>query len=163
MLKKEIDYRSIKYNKVIHYFPEVIAGKIKYFEYGNETKEYRKEFDAISEIWKNTNPVQWETYKQNRKIIEDGNFNKTPGKLDIISEVGSKKEGEAGLVPRTYSMGAQPPSLNQPLDEIDTNMEKHEDEYFAHLSNAESDEEYENIKTNEYLEAEKTLENIRKT
>ncbi|KAG5862545.1 hypothetical protein JTB14_003879 [Gonioctena quinquepunctata] len=29
---------------------------------------------------------------------------------------GSKKGGEAGSVPRTYSMGAQPPSLNQPLD-----------------------------------------------
>ncbi|KAG5864675.1 hypothetical protein JTB14_014375 [Gonioctena quinquepunctata] len=34
---------------------------------------------------------------------------------------GSKKGGEAGSVPRTYSMGAQPPFLNQPLD-VKTNI-----------------------------------------
>ncbi|KAG5892214.1 hypothetical protein JTB14_034765 [Gonioctena quinquepunctata] len=58
------------------------------------------------------------------------NYNKMVGK-------GSKKGGEAGLVPRTYSMGAQPPSLNQPLDgkinksKTFTINEKNEDEYLS--------------------------------
>ncbi|KAG5876766.1 hypothetical protein JTB14_001242 [Gonioctena quinquepunctata] len=43
-----------------------------------------------------------------------------PSKIEEIhrkSEEGSEKRGEAGLVPRTYSMGAQPPPLEQLLDE----------------------------------------------
>ncbi|KAG5877141.1 hypothetical protein JTB14_027115 [Gonioctena quinquepunctata] len=59
---------------------------------------------------------------------------------------GSKKGGEAGSVPRTYSMGAQPPFLSQPLDEwsqiddirkalpmLNDDMHHVIDEYSSHL------------------------------
>ncbi|KAG5897985.1 hypothetical protein JTB14_007930 [Gonioctena quinquepunctata] len=56
-------------------------------------------------------------------IVKGGNLdnklegkNEITGKTNIISEEGSEKGGEAGSVPRTYSMGAQPPSLNQSSD-----------------------------------------------
>ncbi|KAG5882842.1 hypothetical protein JTB14_022353 [Gonioctena quinquepunctata] len=107
-------------------------------------------------------------------IVEDGNFdnklegkNEITGKTNIISEEGSEKGGEAGSVPRTYSMGAQPPSLNQPFDGKTNNSilfseyEKYEDEYFAHLS-AETDNEQEFYIAKFSRDYEKILEEHRK-
>ncbi|KAG5861126.1 hypothetical protein JTB14_015684 [Gonioctena quinquepunctata] len=143
-MEKEFEYRYSKYEKVIDYIKEVISGKIKHFEYGDE-KEYRTEFKEISKISKSTNIKDWEIYEYDRKAIKDGTY-KIPGKMDTIPEEGSEKGGEAGLVPRTYSMGAQPPPSNQPLDKKCQNLEEHKGNYFYNLSNAESDNEYIKIK-----------------
>ncbi|KAG5858300.1 hypothetical protein JTB14_021285 [Gonioctena quinquepunctata] len=81
-------------------------------------------------------PLEWKTYKQKMNIIEDGNYNIMPREIVKKSGEGSEKGGEAGLVPRTYSMGAQPPSLSQPLDGItNTTNEKSEDEYLSSDNN----------------------------
>ncbi|KAG5862438.1 hypothetical protein JTB14_022003 [Gonioctena quinquepunctata] len=56
-----------------------------------------------------------EKAEENTIPRKEGNAEKHE-EIDTITGEGSKKGGEAGLVPRTYSMGAQPPSSNQPLD-----------------------------------------------
>ncbi|KAG5868175.1 hypothetical protein JTB14_004506 [Gonioctena quinquepunctata] len=133
LMEKEFEYQYSKYEKVMNYITEVISGKMKHFEY-DEEKEYRYPFKKISEIWKNTNKKDWEIYEYNRKLIKDGTY-KIPEKMDTITEEGSEKRGEAGSVPRTYSMGAQPPPSNLPPQQKEKeNYEKYEDEYFQHHS-----------------------------
>ncbi|KAG5883856.1 hypothetical protein JTB14_034826 [Gonioctena quinquepunctata] len=63
---------------------------------------------------KRINHTEQEMKNQSKNPRKEGNAEKYE-EIDTISGEGSKKGGEAGLVPRTYSMGAQPPSLNQPL------------------------------------------------
>ncbi|KAG5873659.1 hypothetical protein JTB14_021729 [Gonioctena quinquepunctata] len=153
---------------IFSYVTQVIDGKIKHLDPGEETKEYQKKFEKFRKIWEMESPDLWEIFKQKRKIIEEENFNKTSEKTDKKSEVGSEKRGEAGSVPRTYSMGAQPPSLNQPLDGRTNNSilfltnEKYEDEYFAHLSNVETDDEQENYANKDFFDTEKVLEKYKK-
>ncbi|KAG5890275.1 hypothetical protein JTB14_014918 [Gonioctena quinquepunctata] len=116
-------------------------------------------------------PPMYPRLRRTSKIIaDDRNFhkkNEITGKTNIISEEGSEKGGEAGSVPRTYSMGAQPPSLNQPFDGKTNNSilfpeyEKFEDEYFAHLS-AETDNEQEFYIAKFSRDYEKILEEHRK-
>ncbi|KAG5864850.1 hypothetical protein JTB14_036286 [Gonioctena quinquepunctata] len=73
---------------------------------------------------------------QSKNPRMEGNFEKQEEIVTITGE-GSKKGGEAGLVPRTYSMGAQPPSSNQPL--TGTTKEKYEDKYLSSDSNLPED------------------------
>ncbi|KAG5892503.1 hypothetical protein JTB14_034502 [Gonioctena quinquepunctata] len=110
-------------NDIIAYITDIIIGE-ETFDNHNEKiyANYIAEYTVISEIWADKCPEQWEVYKQNRKIFEE-NFRKKPKQIDKEVEVDSRKGGEAGLVPRTYSMGAQPPPSNLPLDKEHINVE----------------------------------------
>ncbi|KAG5864851.1 hypothetical protein JTB14_036287 [Gonioctena quinquepunctata] len=121
------------------------------------------------------------------KPKQDTNYGKSyKEKYEALSEEGSDQGEAAGLVPRTYSMGAQPPPPGQPpvvsiekikqgkppetekpdKEEMETNsfsssyQDKNEDEYFEHLSNAESDEENDIIESEEYRKTNKIIEEI---
>ncbi|KAG5880743.1 hypothetical protein JTB14_025507 [Gonioctena quinquepunctata] len=108
-------------------------------EYGPVTVAVRKsEQNAELEVIREeTNSIK----NVSESIKEKDPIKVNPEKEDFVSmEV--DQGGEAGSVPRIYSMGAQPPSLNQPPQQKEKeNYEKYEDEYFQHLSESSEDEE----------------------
>ncbi|KAG5870832.1 hypothetical protein JTB14_033005 [Gonioctena quinquepunctata] len=99
-----------------------------------------------SELSPDSNLPEEHSREKTKLEQEKKNHSKNPRKegnvenyeeIGTISGEGSEKGGEAGLVPRTYSMGAQPPSSNQPL--TGTTKEKYEDKYLSSDSNLPDD------------------------
>ncbi|KAG5899611.1 hypothetical protein JTB14_037273 [Gonioctena quinquepunctata] len=119
-----IDIKSKEINEIIRYIANIIMGERELFDnhYEKIYANYIAEYIVISGIWADREPDQWKRYNQNRKIFEE-NLRKKPEEINETSEEGSKKGGEAGSVPRTYSMGAQPPPLDLPLDKESINVE----------------------------------------
>ncbi|KAG5897711.1 hypothetical protein JTB14_007549 [Gonioctena quinquepunctata] len=124
---EELDY-------IIVYIGNIIIGDRETFDKHSENiySNYIAEYIVISKIWANKDPAHWKIYNHNRRIYErynqnrkifEANFGKQSKQIDKKLGGASAKGGEAGSVPRTYSMGAQPPPLKLPLDKEPINME----------------------------------------
>ncbi|KAG5888852.1 hypothetical protein JTB14_037690 [Gonioctena quinquepunctata] len=124
---KELDY-------IIFYISKIIIGDRETFDNHSDNiySNYTAEYIVISKIWADKDPAHWKIYNHNRRIYErynqnreifEANFGKQSKQIDKKLGGASAKGGEAGSVPRTYSMGAQPPPLKLPLDKEPINME----------------------------------------
>ncbi|KAG5861971.1 hypothetical protein JTB14_010050 [Gonioctena quinquepunctata] len=118
LMEKEFTYRINKHHRMIECITKIIQSKniVRATIEIDKDPKYRKEYEKISEIWKSTNHTHWKEYRENRKLLEDRYYGKSPKEeYEVLSEEGSDQGEVAGLVPRTYSMGAQPSPTGQPL------------------------------------------------
>ncbi|KAG5869862.1 hypothetical protein JTB14_005389 [Gonioctena quinquepunctata] len=106
-----------KLYELVEYIRNIIQGKQEIFDKNEEMiyNERFAEYTAVCAIYEKISPDLWGKYIKNRKILRK-NYMKKPKQTNIMTEEGTEKGGEAGSVPRTYSMGAQPPPSNLPLN-----------------------------------------------
>ncbi|KAG5866846.1 hypothetical protein JTB14_005295 [Gonioctena quinquepunctata] len=100
---KLIDKKYREFVKAVRYIRDIIEGKQETFDKDEECihNEYFTEYAVACEIYEKEFPDLWRKYRENSKILGK--------KKKFRKKKGTEKGGEAGLVPRTYSMGAQPP------------------------------------------------------
>ncbi|KAG5880744.1 hypothetical protein JTB14_025508 [Gonioctena quinquepunctata] len=137
VVKAELEYREAKYVEILRTIQSSVAkGEFTQHVSGNMEK-YENEYGLAKALHKRHNPSDWIEFKKLRAGFTKKNTQKhekpkqtlidtfremqsdedsSSKSPENFTEEGSRKGGEAGSVPRTYSMGAQPPSSNQPLD-----------------------------------------------